>query len=72
MYDFENTLSTKKKIGAAKWELMYRWNPDVSDDVIPLSVADMEFKKPARNNWEGLKSYLDELILGYSMGISRL
>ena len=64
-YDFENTLP-RKNIGSAKWELMYRWNPDVSDDVIPLSVADMEFKNPPEIT-EGLKSYLDRLILGYSM-----
>ena len=59
-YDFENTLS-RKKIGAAKWELMYRWNPDVSDGVIPLSVADMEFKNPPEIT-NGLKEYLDRLI----------
>lgn len=65
MYDFVNTLS-RKKIGAAKWELMYKWNPNVSEGVIPLSVADMEFKNPPEII-EGLKSYLDRLILGYSM-----
>ncbi|UTC63974.1 pyridoxal phosphate-dependent aminotransferase [Treponema sp. OMZ 788] len=65
MYDFVNTLS-RKKIGAAKWELMYEWNPNVSEGVIPLSVADMEFKNPPEII-EGLKEYLDRLILGYSI-----
>ncbi|WP_028273168.1 MalY/PatB family protein [Atopococcus tabaci] len=64
-YDFETRVN-RKNTGAAKWEQMYGWNPDVSDDVIPLSVADMEFKNPPEV-MEGLKAYLDEAVLGYTI-----
>jgi len=52
-------------MGALKWEQMYEWNPDVSEDVIPLSVADMEFKNPPEVV-EGLKDFLYEAVLGYT------
>ena len=42
-----------------------RLNPDVADDVVPLSFADMELKNPPEIT-EGLKRYLDEVVLGYS------
>ncbi|RVU55711.1 MalY/PatB family protein [Anaerosphaera multitolerans] len=63
-YDFE-TLVSRKKQGSEKWDQMYEWNPNVSEDVVPLSVADMEFKN-APEIIEGLKEYLDEVILGYA------
>ena len=40
-------------------------NPNVSEDVIPLSVADMEFKT-APEIVDGLKTFLDRAILGYT------
>lgn len=46
-YDFE-TLIPRKNMGSRKWDVMAQHNPDAAEDVIPLSVADMEFKKPAR------------------------
>lgn len=58
-YDF-TTLVSRKNTGASKWEQMYSWNPNVADDVVPLSVADMEFK-PAPEIVEGLKKHLDTL-----------
>lgn len=64
-YDFK-TLLSRKNTGAAKWEQMYGWNPNVPEDVVPLSVADMELKNPPEVV-EGLKTYLDEAILGYTM-----
>ena len=42
-YDFETLLSRKNQ-GSYKWEQMYGWNPNVKEDVVPLSVADMEIK----------------------------
>lgn len=63
-YDF-TTLVSRKNTGASKWEQMYSWNPEVADDVVPLSVADMEFKS-APEIVEGLKVHLDKAILGYT------
>lgn len=64
-YDFE-TLVNRKHQGSEKWEFMYALKKDVPSDIVPLSVADMEFKNPPEII-EGLKSYLDEVILGYTM-----
>lgn len=64
-YDFE-TLVSRKHMGAAKWEQMYGWNPDVGDDVVPLSVADMELKN-SPEVIKGLQAYLDEVVLGYTI-----
>src|SRR5699024_623154 len=63
-YDF-TTRVNRKNTGSLKWEQMYQLNPNVSEDVIPLSVADMEFKTPPEVV-NGLKNFLDESILGYT------
>lgn len=63
-YDFETLLSRKNQ-GSYKWEQMYGWNPNVGEDVVPLSVADMEIKT-APEIIEGLKDFLDNAILGYT------
>lgn len=64
-YDFETLVSRKGK-GSYKWEQMYDWNANVADDVVPLSVADMEFKNPPEL-MKGLREYLsDDTILGYA------
>ena len=57
-YDFETIISKKGK-GAYKWEQMYKENPNISDDIIPFSVADMEFKF-VPEIVEGLKDFLDK------------
>lgn len=64
-YDFE-TLVNRAELGSSKWNNMYETNPNVSKDVVPLSVADMEFKNPPEI-MEGLKKCLDETILGYTI-----
>lgn len=64
-YDFETVVNRYGK-GSAKYEQMLGWNPDVSEDIIPFSVADMELKN-APEIVEGLKSYLDSHILGYTL-----
>ncbi len=63
-YDFE-TIVSKKGQGSYKWEQMYKVNPDIGEEIIPLSVADMELKI-APEITEGLKKHLDEAVLGYT------
>lgn len=65
-YDFE-TLISKKGQGSYKWEIMYNKNPNVDDNIVPLSVADMELKI-APEITDGLKKYLDEAVIGYTGG----
>lgn len=66
MYDFENYISRRGK-GSMKWERMYDIVRNLPEDIIPLSVADMEFKC-APEIIEGIKEVLTELpVLGYSV-----
>lgn len=53
IYDFTTKIS-RKNLGSLKWDLMYSQNPEVGNEVVPLSVADMEFKNPPELI-EGLK-----------------
>lgn len=64
-YDFE-TVINRYNTGSAKYEQMLGWNPDVSEGIIPFSVADMELKNPPEII-EGIKKYLDNTILGYTI-----
>lgn len=63
-YDFE-TLINRTNTGSEKWNMMRAARPDVPEDIVPFSVADMEFR-PAPEIVEGLKKYLDGAILGYT------
>lgn len=63
-YDFES-LVYRKDVGSSKWDLMKKMNPNVQDNIIPFSVADMEFKNPPQIA-EGLKKYIDSSIMGYT------
>ena len=63
-YDFE-TLILRHGKGSFKWEELREVDPNIPDDIVPLSVADMEFKT-APAIVEGLKKYLDETSLGYT------
>ena len=63
-YDFETILSRKGQ-GSYKWEQMYEVLPELKDDIVPFSVADMELKI-APEITEGMKKYIDEAVLGYS------
>lgn len=63
-YDFE-TLAPRYGVGSGKWDEMREEIPGLPDDIVPLSVADMEFKN-APEIVEGLKRYLDTSILGYT------
>ncbi len=63
-YDFE-TVVKRDLQGSAKWLGMKALRPDVPDDIVPFSVADMELKNPPEMI-EGLKEYLDSVVLGYT------
>lgn len=63
-YDFE-TIINRANTGSFKWNQMKNWKPDVSDGIVPFSVADMEFSTPPEIV-SGLKEYLDTAVLGYS------
>ena len=44
-YDFTTRIN-RAGSGSRKWDAMYQVNPRVDASVVPLSVADMEFKMP--------------------------
>lgn len=63
-YDFE-TWQNRMPQGSEKWLAMQRLKPDVGPDIVPLSVADMEFVlAPAIR--DGLISYMGTVVLGYT------
>lgn len=63
-YDFES-LIMRKNVGSSKWNLMRKINNNLAENIVPFSVADMEFKSPPQIS-EGLKEYIDSSILGYT------
>lgn len=62
VYDF--TSRTHRGGDAEKWELMRALSPEVGDEIVPLSVADMEFHTAPEIS-RGLAAYVQEEILGY-------
>lgn len=65
-YNFE-TIRPRHNINSGKWNEMKQYDPDIEHkDIIPFSIADMEFEL-APQIVEGLKKYLDRYVLGYSM-----
>ncbi|MDL2310899.1 pyridoxal phosphate-dependent aminotransferase [Peptostreptococcaceae bacterium OttesenSCG-928-C18] len=63
-YDFI-TSPNRKNDGSAKWNLMYEWNTNVPEDVVPLSIADMEFLNPPEIT-EGLAEFSKKVVYGYT------
>ena len=63
-YDFSTTIN-RTGVGSYKWDQMKKWNPNVSPDIIPFSVADMELPNPIEII-AGLKDYLSNVVLGYT------
>lgn len=63
-YDF-TTIPDRSKSGSYKWMQMLSMDPEVSEGVLPMSVADMEFYN-APEIIEGLKEHLDTYIFGYT------
>ena len=63
-YDFTSYID-RSADGSDKWEMMYRQDPGVGPDVLPMSIADMEFLN-APEIREGLKEFIDTTIQGYT------
>ncbi len=63
-YDFE-TVVDRRGTGSSKWNSMYEHIPNAGKEIVPLSVADMEFVN-APEIREGLKEYIDNTVLGYT------
>ena len=64
-YDF-TTLVDRSELNSEKWSMMHQLNPDLKKGVAPFSVADMDFKHPPEFV-QGMKDYMDKIVLGYSM-----
>ena len=65
-YDFE-TLVNRSNKGSSKWEGMKEIKSDVGDDIVPLSVADVDFKL-APEIQAGLIEFLqNDPIFGYTV-----
>ncbi|MBQ7593371.1 MAG: pyridoxal phosphate-dependent aminotransferase [Synergistaceae bacterium] len=62
-YDFE-TVHKRINTGSGKWDKMAQFGVRESDDIIPFSVADMEFVT-APEIVDALKRELDTSIMGY-------
>ena len=63
-YDFETVLK-RYGMGSGKWDEVEAVNANMPDEVIPFSVADMEFVE-APEIVNGLKDFLDKSVLGYA------
>lgn len=63
-YDFENA-PNRRGTGAFKWDSMLEAKPDAGENVIPFSVADMEFANPLPMR-EGLSKFAMEAVYGYT------
>jgi putative C-S lyase len=63
-YDF-TSLPDRKGTGSVKYAEMREAVPEVPEDIVPLSVADMEFKTAPELTGE-LLEYLKDLVFGYS------
>lgn len=63
-YDF-TTLRPRIAVGSNKWGAMQKLRQGLPPEVIPLSVADMEFVNPPEIA-EHLSHYLETMILGYT------
>ena len=63
-YNFEQC-PARYNVGSGKWNEMSIFGVSPTEDVIPFSVADMEFEI-APEIREGLKEYIDRYVLGYA------
>ena len=62
-YDF-TTMSDRARVASAKYKDMFALKKDVPEDIVPFSMADMEFKN-APEIVEAIKEYVDTYPLGY-------
>lgn len=63
-YDFTSIID-RSACGSSKWKEMKKLDPAAGGDVLPMSTADMEFMT-APEIREGLKTYIDTVIQGYT------
>ncbi|MCD7991369.1 MAG: aminotransferase class I/II-fold pyridoxal phosphate-dependent enzyme, partial [Clostridia bacterium] len=63
-YDFE-TVRSRYNMGSGKWDQVAASGVAYGEDVVPFSVADMEFQT-APEIKEALKAFIDENVLGYA------
>ena len=63
-YDFDTKISTDRS-SSAKWREMLNHNSRLGAEIVPLSVADMEFRNPPEVI-EALRDFLKETTLGYA------
>lgn len=64
-YDFE-TIINRSYSGSSKWNIMKETNPDVPNNIVPLSVADIDIPL-APEIKEGLIAFLNNnIVLGYT------
>ena len=63
-YDFTSYID-RSADGSDKWRMMREQDPGVGPDVLPMSIADMEFLN-APEIREGLKTFIDTVIQGYA------
>lgn len=64
-YNF-TTIENRNKKTSAKWNKMYNLNSNIPENIIPLSVADMEFKQPPELT-KGLIQFTENAIFGYTV-----
>lgn len=64
-YDF-TTLPERRGTGSEKYLNMLRLDPETPEDIVPFSVADMDFLPPPELV-DGLKDFLDHNVLGYTL-----
>lgn len=64
-YDWTKAVN-RTATGAAKWEQMKGWNPEVSEDVYPYSVADIDMAPPEALK-AGLIDFVNTGVFGYTM-----
>lgn len=63
-HDFDTRI-VGDRTSSAKWGVMYDHNPQLGSEIVPLSVADMEFPAPAPVV-EALGDFLKNPFLGYT------
>ena len=68
-HDFTTHVNRRGQ-GSSKWESMLRECPTAGVDVVPLSVADMEFENPPEVK-RALHALVDSAVLGYTEPTSR-
>ena len=68
-HDFTTHVDRKGQ-GSSKWESMLREFPTAGEDVVPLSVADMELENPPEVK-RALHELVDSAVLGYTEPTTR-